>query len=275
LILAGFNLIAIVSAQAFSVIIIRVLSYRTFFTDELKQSLQTAVPRAQKEIMNAIYPNAVKMGLTILGAFMIQKSAVIIGSLYLSLEEIASFGITLQVIGIIGVLAGIYTATYMPKIAQMRVEHNKPAIKELYLKGQLLLLCTFVAGGVVLIIFGKWALGLIGSQTNFMPTIILFTALITSFLEQNHSTANGILLTNNEVPFFKASLVAGAITILLLIIMFQYFNMRLWAMIMAPGIAQLYNNCKWPYELFLQLNITIKDIKQSLLSLGTAGTYKI
>jgi O-antigen/teichoic acid export membrane protein len=275
LILAGFNLIAIVSAQALSVLIIRYLSYSSFFTIELKKALHNAIPREQKDIMKAIYPNAVKMGLTILGAFMIQKSAIIIGSLYLTLKEIASYGITLQVIGIIGVLAGIYTATYLPKISQMRVEQDKPAIKILYLKGQILLLSTFIAGGVVLLLFGKLALSLIGSQTQFMPTIVLFTALITSFLEQNHSTANGILLTNNEVPFFKASLVAGAATIILLIIMFRFLEMRLWAMVLAPGIAQLYNNFKWPYELFTQLSISNKDVANTLLSLGKRSTYNL
>ena len=111
LIMAGFGLIAIVSAQASSVIIVRWLSYHFFFTPELKLKLKESVSRHKNEVLKAITPNAIKIGLTSLGGFMVQRSAIIIGSLYLSLEEIASYGITMQLIGVIAGLAGIYTIT--------------------------------------------------------------------------------------------------------------------------------------------------------------------
>ena len=37
-------------------------------------------------------------------------------------------------------------------------------------------------------------------------------------------------------------------------------------MVLAPGIAQLYNNWKWPFEVFIQLNISKKDIANTLFS---------
>jgi O-antigen/teichoic acid export membrane protein len=272
LIIAGYGLVAIVSAQASSVIIVRWLSYNSFFTREIKQELFTAISRPKKEVIKAIYPNALKIGLTSLGGFMVQRSAIIIGSLYLSLAEIASYGITMQLICVITGLAGIYTATYQPKIAQLRVENKNNAVKELYLKGQIIQILTYVLGGMTLLILGEWTLNFIGSQTQLMPTIVLLMAIIISFLENNHSIAGGILLTNNEVPFFKASLTAGAITILLLVLMFYFANMRLWAMILAPGIAHLYNNWKWPYEVFIQLNISKKDIKNTLIKITKITT---
>lgn len=267
LILDGYGLVAIVSAQASSVIIIRLLSYNSFFTREIKQKLCSVKTRPKKEVLKAIYPNALKMGLTSLGALMVLKSAIIIGSLYIPLEEVASYGITMQLIAVISAFATIYTATYIPKIAQLRVEQKNQSIKELYLKGEFVLLLTYLAGGMALLIFGELALNFIKSQTNFMSPIIVFVALVISFLENNHGVAGGILLTNNEVPFFKASLIAGATTILLLILMFQFGNMSLWAMVLAPGIAHLYNNWKWPYEVFKQLNISLKDIKQTFFGI--------
>ena len=95
-------------------------------------------------------------------------------------------------------------------------------------------------------------------------------ALIISLLENNHGIAGAILLTNNEVPFFKASLLAGAITICILIVMFYYTNVNIWAMILAPGIAHLYNNFKWPYEVIKQLNISLKDIAKSYFNLNNS-----
>jgi O-antigen/teichoic acid export membrane protein len=266
-IIEGYGLVAIVSAQASSVIILRWLAHNAFFTHDIKDKLQTAIPRPKKEILKAIYPNAMKIGLTILGGLMVQRSAIIIGSLYLTLDEIASYGISMQIIAVIAGLSGIYTATYQPKIAQLRVENNKTAIKELYLKGQVILLLTSICGGISLLLLGEWALNFIGSQTKLMPNIIVFMAIIISFLENNHSIAGGILLTNNEVPFFKASLIAGATTVILLTSMFYFTSIRLWAMVLSPGIAHLYNNCKWPYEVFIQFNITWKDIWKTLIDI--------
>ena len=168
-------------------------------------------------------------------------------------------------ISVIAGLAGIYTATYQPKIAQLRVGNNNIYIKELYLKGQIVLILTYIFCGLALLILGKHGLDSIGSQTQLLPNIVLLMAVIISFLENNHAIAGGILLTNNEVPFFKASLAAGAITIILLIVMFYFTNMRLWAMILAPGIAHLYNNWKWPYEVIKQLDISLKDVSKSIV----------
>jgi len=267
LIMFGFGLIAIVSAQASSVLLVRWLSYRSFYTVEIKKFIQLAIPRSQKEVLKAIYPNALKIGLTSLGAFMVLRSAMVIGSLHLSLAEIASYGITMQLISVIASLASIYTTTYQPKIAQLRVGQNNKAIKELYLKGQLVLLLTFIAGGLGLILTGHWALNLIGSKTQLLSASLIGIALLVSFLENNHSMAGNILLTKNEVPFFKASLVSGCISVTLLHLLFQFTNIGLLAMILAPGLAQLlYQNWKWPYEVYKELEITPGDISKAIQS---------
>jgi hypothetical protein len=214
-----------------------------------------------------VYPNALKIGLTSLGAYLIQRSSIVFGSLFLPLDQIAAYGISIQFISIIASFATIYTATYIPKIVHLRVAQNNNGICELYLRGQIILLLTYIVGGLSLLIFGTQVLSLIGSKTQMMTTILILVALIISFLESNHGIAGSILLTNNEVPFFKASLTAGALTIFLLIVLFYYAKFGLWAMVLAPGIAQLYNNWKWPYELIKQLEISKSDISRSLKSI--------
>ena len=259
-IIAKFGLLAIISAQAISVIIIRVLVSKSFFTKEIKEALYNAVPRPKKEVLDAIYPNAIKIGLTWIGAFVIQKSSILMGSLNLPLEEIASYGITIQLVSMIANFSTIYISTYTPKIVQLRVTKDTAAIKDVYLKGQMILLLTYIAGSAALLFLGKWGLAFIGSKTLLMPAALILAAIIISILESIHGTAAGILLTNNEVPFFKASLAAATITIILLYTMFHFANMGLWAMVLAPGIAQLYNNWRWPYELYRQLNISKQDV---------------
>lgn len=261
MILLGHGLIAIVSAQVISVIIIRWLSHNAFFNKTIKFELNSVESKNWKEIIGAIYPNALKIGLTTLGSFLIQKSSLIIGSFYLSLDEIGSYGITTQLISVIAMLAVIYPMTYQPKIAQLRIENNTTSIKDLYLKGQFIILITFIFCGSIFIIAGDWGIHIIGSKTELLPPLAVLVALVISLLENNHAVAGNILLSKNIVPFFKASLFSGALTILLLFLFFHFTTLNIWAMILAPGIAQgIYQNWKWPYEVKKDIQITQKDL---------------
>lgn len=255
LILLKFNLIAIVSAQALSIIVIRILSYKTIFTAEFKHHLQSAIARSHKEIIKLIYPNAIKIGLTGLGGFLVSRSSVIIGSLYLSLKMIASYGITIQIIAIIGGLASVYPLTFQPKIVQLRTQNNIHEIRRTYFKSCFLLLTTYIVCGVGLLCMGDWVLNLIDSKTPLLDQSIIALALVVMFLESNHAIAGNILLTKNEVPFFRAALFSGAATVLLLFIFLEYTQLGVWSMVLAPGIVQgCYQNWRWPYVVVKELN---------------------
>jgi O-antigen/teichoic acid export membrane protein len=254
MILLRFNLIAIVSAQALSIIIRRILSYRSIYTAAFKRQLRGVKAQRRKEILKIIYPNAVKLGLTAVGSVVSSRSAIIIGSLYLSLEAIASYGITIQIAGIIAAVSRVYFLSYQPKIAQHRVWSNHAAIKQIYLKSCLFLLATFAAGGAALIIGGGWALSMIGSKTPLLPPSFVALAVAYFLLEANRANAGEMLLTKNEIPFFKADLFAGALTIILLLIFLQLTDWGVWGMALAPLIAQsCYQNWKWPIVVITEL----------------------
>ena len=255
-----FGLIAIVSSQALSIIIIRWLSFKTFFSKELLGTLSKANKRPKNEILKAISPNAIKIGLTSIGGYMVNKSSMVIGSLYLTLEQIASFGVTLQIITLISGISTIYLTTFQPKIASLRVLNDRMSIKSIYVKGQLFIILTFVLAGTITCYLGNWIFDFIGSKTNLIEVRLIVLGLIVAFLEINHSSAGTILLSKNEVPFFKASLISGFITIILLLGMFANFDFGILTLIIAPGITQaLYQNWKWPLKVMNELNLTFKD----------------
>jgi O-antigen/teichoic acid export membrane protein len=260
-ILLGFGLIAIVSSQALSVLIKRIASYRSFYTRDMMYNLQHSVAKSGKTILQAIYPNAVKVGLTGIGTFLVSRSAIIIGSLYLSLNVMASYGITIQIINVISGISRVYFSTYQPQIVQRRVQNDTIAIKNIYLKSCIFLFSTYIAGGLSLLFLGDLMLSVIGSKTPFLNRFYIVIILIISLLETNHATAGGILVTKNEVPYFKAALIFGGFTIILLFIFFRYTNLGVLGMIIAPGIAQgCYQNWKWPLVVIKELKIKKQDI---------------
>lgn len=256
LVLCGFGLISLVVGQAIALLVKRGLSRYFFYSKEIKDNLskQTNTSDA-KEIINIIIPNSVKLGLTCVGAFLSLQSAILIGSLYLSLNEMASYGITMQVVNVIASLGGVFYFSLSPKIAQLRVQNDLLKIKELYLKSIGLLLLSFLAGGFLLIWSGNWILLLLGSKTLLIGNGMMIGLLIITFLEKNHAIAGNVILSNNVVPFFRASIVAGIITVILLLVFFRFLDWGIWTMIFAPGIAQiLYQNWKWPTLVMKELN---------------------
>ena len=254
LIYAGLGLSAIVAAQLLSTIVRRLIAKRVFFTPQLRTRLAAAPAGNSRAVMQAIMPNAVKVGLTHLGGFLVNKSSVLIGSAFLTLQAIASFGITMQVMQILASCGMVLYTTYTPRLAQCRAEHNLLQLRRYYRWSVLALLTVYLVGGLAWFFLGDWALNLIGSDTIFIPTTMLLLYLLVSFLEQNHALAAGFIQADNKIPFFIPSLLSGAATVLLLYLFLGPLHLGIWGLILAPGLAQLaYQNWRWPYLLIKEL----------------------
>lgn len=257
LIFLGFGLLSIVIAQIVSLFVKRRLSIKYFYTKEMKSLLQNQKEDSSfKDILKVVLPNSIKLGFTGLGGFLALQSSVFIGALNLSLDKMASYGITVQVVNVIASIGSVYYFSHTPKFAQLRVHNDLLQIRKLYIKSVGLLLLSFLVCGAVLVFAGNWMLVLIGAKTLLIDKGLIVGLLIIILLEKNHAIAGGVLLSKNEVPFFRASIFAGVLTVLLLLIFFKFFDFGVLTMILAPGIAQIiYQNWKWPSMLMNELKI--------------------
>lgn len=256
LILLGGGLVAIVASQAVSVLLVRFLSKKAFYTSSIIEGLSVADDSNYKDILYAITPNAIKIGLTSLGGFIINKSSLFIGSLFVSLETMGSYGITLQLLVVIGMMAGIVTRVYMPKVFQWRVEERLDLIKQKFYLSSVVMFLVFALSGIVIVLYGDWMLSVLKSNTTLLPTSLLILIFVQHYLEYNHSNAAQYLLSRNEVPFFKASLISAGCVLLLLGVFVVWLDMGMLGMILAPMIVQgVYQNWKWPLEVVRELRI--------------------
>ena len=256
LILFGGGLVAIVASQAVSVLLVRFLSKKAFYTRSIIEGLSVADDSNYKDILYAITPNAIKVGLTSLGGFIINKSSLFIGSLFVSLETMGSYGITLQLLVVIGMMAGIVTRVYMPKVFQWRVEERLDLIKQKFYLSSVVMFLVFALSGIVIVLYGDWMLSVLKSNTTLLPTSLLILIFVQHYLEYNHSNAAQYLLSRNEVPFFKASLISAGCVLLLLGVFVVWLDMGMLGMILAPMIVQgVYQNWKWPLEVVRELRI--------------------
>ena len=245
----GYGLIAIVSAQFISNVIIRLGASISFFTKGIKEKLKYADDSNYKDVLTAISPNAVKVGLSALGSFVINKSSTFLGPYFVSLADMGAYGVTLQLINVVASVSQVFTNVYIPKVFQWRVEKKIEKIKHIFYTSSLILFVVFLGSYVVVLFFGNWTLNLMHSNTQLISNGLLSLLFIHTYLSTNHANAAQYLLSKNEVPFFKASLWSAFFTLILFIIFEVFLDLKLVGMILAPTIAQLvYQNWKWPLE---------------------------
>lgn len=254
LLLCGFGLIAIVSAQLASVLIIRTLSYKSFYSNEITSNLAAVEEVDYKDILRAIMPNALKLGLASLGGFLTFRLSTFVGPLFISLSDMASYGITLQLLAVVSSLALLYTNVYLPKVFQWRVERNVALIRKTFYISTLLVFVIFLCGGIAIDLLGNWALNLFGGQTQLLSGALFVFLVIHYYLETNMVNSTEYLLAKNEVPFYKRYLVSGCITVFLLFLLVGYFDWGLWGVIAAPMISQsVLQYWKWTCEVYKEL----------------------
>lgn len=254
LLLCGLGLVAIVSAQLLSVLIIRMLSRKSFYEQHIIESLAFVSDDGYREVLKVIMPNALRLGLASVGGFLTFRLSTFVGPLYISLAEMASFGITLQLLSVVSSLASLYTNVFLPKVFQWRVENNLFQVRKIFYISCFLVFAIFLSGGLVIGLLGNWILGLLGSQTQLLSGALLAFLVLHYYLETNMVNATEYLLAKNEVPFYKRYVASGCITVGLLFLLVGYYQWGLWGIIAAPMISQsILQYWKWPYEVYREL----------------------
>lgn len=263
-IFSGLGLGAMVLGLVISVPLGRILSRRCFYDVNIKHALGEAYEHDRLQIIKILSVNSVKLGFTLIGGFLVVRASVLIGSIYLPLADIAAFGLTRQLTEVVISVSSVWFQAFYPKITQCRTQENYNAVKLLYIQSWWFFVLIFVSGALVILGCGNAVLVWIHSKTLLLPLGMTALMLLMAFLENNHVMAANLLLTENRVPFFKASLVAGGTTVGLMLFFLEGTGLGIWSMLLAPFIAQaVYQNWRWPSMIIRQYAIHPADVKQA------------
>ncbi|MEG0795108.1 MAG: O-unit flippase-like protein [Odoribacter sp.] len=266
--LLGYGLIAVACANLCSIIINRILAVRFFYTKELKKILQTTLATSQK-LLPIIWFNAKKVGISNLGGYFVQKGNLLFISMFLPLETVGSYGLTLNIITILSGISPLYLSTHLPEIYKDRIDHNMMEIRRIFGESILVYYLLYISGALVILISGNWILEFLHSKTLLIPLLPLSILLITQFLESNHGMAATLITTRNEVPYLKASLVSGFSIGILSLLSLSFTQWGITGVICLTGLVQIsYNNWKWPLMVSHELEKSYPQlIKIGILSL--------
>lgn len=269
----GLGLISVALAQLISPFIGRFISFRYFYTKELKNNLDYICANDRSQILNLykiLWYNAKRNAIVSIGAYAILKFSMFIAGLYLTLGEFASYGLMVQLVGILGIVSCTLVQTLQPKFASLRVGDNQERLLSTFSMSLIIFYSIFIIGSIVLILGGDQILQVIKSNAELPSRVILLLYCIIMLLEYNHSNFAILISSDNKVPFAPASIITGIAVCIGLLIVVRFTNWGIIGFVLVQGICQAaYQNWKWPQMALNEFHITFfKLIRNGILQIN-------
>ena len=257
LLYAGYGLFGVVIANFIYPFLTRYLSYRYYFTTALKQRLSSyQVSISEKIILfKTLWYNSKKLGIITFGGYLTYGASTLLAGIYLSLEEVASYGLMIQLIGLVGGISGIMFTIYQPRFASLRISDNKNLFRKEVAYTMVVFYLLYIVGTFLIISVVPYAIRFIGSNTVLPCTSIVLACAIFRLLDANFWNLCQTVIAGNDFPFLKSCLFTGLAITLGCYASLAWFQLGLWGIVLSTGLAQsAYNNWFWPHAILKQMN---------------------
>jgi O-antigen/teichoic acid export membrane protein len=217
------------------------------------------------EICSIIWPNAWRMGLVMLGSFLINNANTLIASRNLTLTETACYGLSVQFINLLTTVAYMVIQARIPEIVSLRVLGDLDNVQKVFGRQLILSVTGFIAGIVCIIFFAPLILIQIKSQTQILPFGALMFLAFYKLLEFHHGAFSSLVITENRVPFVVPALVSGFAIITLGLLLAPLYGV--WGLMLSTAIVQASFNNWWSVWLGLKsVNCNYTNLIRSGLS---------
>lgn len=274
LLYAGVGLIGVVLANIIAPLIYRLLCYRYFFNKKLKSqiSFHKITNEEKKDLFQKTWYNSKKLGLVFLGSYAINRFSMFLAGLYMSLEEIASYGLMIQLANLILTISSTLVTIYQPRFSALRVQGKINSLIKEFAQAMNIYYVLFIIGSLSLCVLGPFILKTIGSSTELPNLPILAFFLVILFLEGNHANFASFIVTGNNIPFVNSALISGFGIAFFSYISLEFTTYGLLGLVIIQGLIQvLYSNWKWPYVVCKEFNINFLNF----LKMGFLATIRL
>lgn len=262
LLFAGYGLLSVVIANLIAPFVLRFFAYKKFYTRDIKDivSRNKVCNYEIKEIFAILWHNAKKMGVIgVLSSAIGYASTLVIGS-YLSLSDVASYGLMVQIVGIITGVATIHFYSLVPKLSYLMVKKDYVEMRRHF--GISIFSFLIISGlGAIAIICVVPLFELCDFNTQFPSYTIIVLFYLYKFAEQNQSIFSQLFLLGNDLRFYKSAVWTG---------LFSFVSLWL-SLVLGFGLAgvvisqsiplYVYAAWKWPIDAVIIYKISpVKDL---------------
>lgn len=257
----GLGLIGLAASHFVSTLVFRMLNSRFLkrklsLSKDIMQRMKADISTEYKAVYTAVKKNTMEIALVTISNYFSNYGMTLICSMFLPLSAIASIGITSQLIGVVGTMAGTAFSTYMSKMGDMLINSKFKELRRLFSKVNVWFIFTYVVGTVAIIVAGPIALRIVQSDTQLLNTPIILLMALSSFLINNHQRCTNFIMLSNRQPHVKAYIITTLAVLIASFVCMLLTHNVLGYIIPNLVIQALYNGWKWPMEAYKRLGYT-------------------
>ncbi len=256
LILNGSGLLGIAVAYLLGGVVNRLVSKFYFYDNEINLNKNKLNTKFDLNIIKILWYNSKKMGMISVSYFMMTTASTLIIGMYLKLEEVAMYGLTMQIMNLLIAISTIIFSILTPKLNMLAIQKHKEEF--LLYSGFVIVfsLLLYVIGAVCIIVFGRNIIHIINADINLLSTDLLILIMIQSVFSINYSIVNQLISTHNSVPYMKSSIFTGIAIVSSNFLILRFSQIGLIGIIISPILVQsIYNYWKWPLFFAKKFNI--------------------
>lgn len=254
LLLLGYGLMGVSVAYLLSGFALRIYSRYAFYRYEgigqkIKGILVIDKIKKSIDLFKIVWHNASKDGLVTLSNYLSTQANTLISSALIGLSATGSYGISVQLASIIGTLAFVPFTTNHPAMQEKSISGDVQGSKQLFSTSIFMYIVLFVLMSIGLIVLQPIIVWL---KPSFSLSITMLIALLFfNFIYNLYNLFCSYISTFNKIPYSNAFILTAFTSVILSFILTKYFNMGIWALILAPLVVSLsYNVWKWPKYVF-------------------------
>lgn len=221
----------------------------------------------------AIRHNSRGVGLVLIANYLQSQGSTLLLSMFLSLEAVASYGVTSQLIGVVATVAAVPFATYLPKMSSLRLAGDDERLKDTFSVTTVFSYVTFLMGGAALLLLGRFALTLVGSNTSMLTTPQAAVLFMGVFLVTNHQRSTNYISLGNRQPYVRAYVVSSLVS-LGLSATALWLGYGVWGVVVSNLVVQAaYNGWKWPHEALKETSLAFPDMVKRVFSMARVKLF--
>lgn len=269
LLIAGYGLLSVVVANLIAPFVFRFFAYKRFYTSDIKIILVNNIIQKSeiREVFSILWFNAKKMGIIgILSSALGYASTLVIGS-YLSLADVASYGLLVQLTGVVVGVATIHFFSIVPKLSSLMVKKDYVEMRRHFGLSMFFFYIIIITGAIAMfsaVPLLKW----FNFDTQLPPYMIVSIYYVYKVNEQNQSLFSQLFLINNDLRFYHCAVWTGIISFVTLWISL-YMGYGLLGVVLSQSIPlYAYAAWKWPvdaietYEINIRKDMVLNSISQ-------------
>jgi hypothetical protein len=216
-----------------------------------------------RKSFNVLWPNTWRTGISNVLGYLIRYLSTYFVTFTYGLDNAGTYGLTFQCINVIVSFSFIWIQNVYPRLNSHRIEHLGHSFYKLFYKRFLYGILSYVFLSSAFLIFLK--LDLFSIRMKFLPQDMIIFLIIHMLFDLITNMFGYIIMTGNNVPFIKSSLL-NVIMIIVFNFLFKLLNFGLWGILFSNFLAGLiFSYWYWIYKGSVELNMFKKNSKSETI----------